>query len=170
MFLQFVIWVDVGPEEAITEEEKPKKARPHVLKTTATQNCEWACHVPPSRWWRDESIWTDNGLKLTRLPSLWRRRLSEAVDDCFIQMWPGSWSSSVFVKSRVLLSFTSPPSNIFPCILRCLPVSSCTQTDAMYIKLIWIQSTVTVSLHLCSCLLLEYILGHADFEFQTLLY
>lgn len=35
MFLQFVIWVDIGPEEAITEGEK--KARPHVLKTTASQ-------------------------------------------------------------------------------------------------------------------------------------
>lgn len=36
MFLQFDVWVDVGPEEVITEGEKPRKARPHVLKTTAS--------------------------------------------------------------------------------------------------------------------------------------
>lgn len=67
MLLQFVIGVDVGPEEVITEGEKPKEA---CSENHSEPNCEWACHVPPSLWWRDVRIWTDSGLKPTRLPRL----------------------------------------------------------------------------------------------------
>lgn len=69
----------------------------------------WACHVPPSLWWRDVSIWTDSGPKPTHLLSLRRRRLSEVVDDRLIQkLLATSLLKSCGLLRLVCFTFISP--------------------------------------------------------------
>lgn len=87
MHLQFVIWVDVGQEDAIPKGSNAKPSKTSWSENWSEPDCEWACHVPPKLRRRDVCIWTDIGPKPTHLLSLHRWWLSEAVNDRFIQKW-----------------------------------------------------------------------------------
>lgn len=85
--LLFVV-AELTMVQSIPEGRKAKPSKTSCSENRSEPDCEWACHVPPSLWRRDMCIWTDSGPKPTRLLSLLRRRLSEMVDDRFIQKWP----------------------------------------------------------------------------------
>lgn len=124
--LQFVV-VELTMVQSIPEGRKAKPSKTSCSENRSEPDCEWACHVPPSLWRRDACIWTDSGPNPTRLLSLLRRRLSEMVDDRFIQKWPTIgylnliWASNVvfFLLHLAWSTIQLLKSKLFSCAAGC---------------------------------------------------